>query len=202
TPPPPVLLTGPSNQVVVAGSAITLAVTVAGTGPFTYQWQFNGVNLPNDIISTVAGNGSGSFSGDGGLATNASLNAPATVALDAAGNLSLADFWNNRVRKVTPAGIITTVAGNGIGDFSGDGGAATNASLNAPYALAVAPSGSLCVADLSNHRIRKVTPDGIITTVAGSGTNGFAGDGGAATNAMLYDPEGLTFDRSGNLFIA
>ena len=102
-----------------------------GTGPFTYQWQFNGTNLPNNIITTVAGNGDSGYSGDGGAATNASLGYPVGVALDAAGNLYIADISNNRIRKVDTNGIITTVAGNGIAGYSGDGGAATNASLYA-----------------------------------------------------------------------
>ncbi len=128
----PTITTQPASQTVLAGANVTFSVAVAGTGPFTYQWQFNGTNLPNNIITTVAGNGAASYAGDGGAATNASLSYPRGVALDAAGNLYIADNANNRIRKVDTNGIITTVAGNGSYGYSGDGGAATNASLDLP----------------------------------------------------------------------
>src|SRR6266480_1408750 len=154
------------------------------------------------IITTVAGNGVLGFTGDGGAATKASLNSPASVALDASGNLYVADYANHRIRKVAAAtGIITTVAGNGINSFAGDGGAATNASLNYPASVALDASGNLYIADPNNNRIRKVAAaTGIITTVAGGGSS--LGDGGAATSASLYDPTALTLDASGNLYIA
>ena len=311
------ITTQPTNQTVMAGSTATLSVAVSGDGPFTYQWQFNGTNLPNGIINTVAGNGSGGYSGDGGAATNASLYYPEGVAFDSTGNLFIADFVNNRIRKGTTNGIITTVAGNGspgysgdgvpatnatvtpagcglwtpaatcslqigtttasarwtptassprwpamavpaipataarpsmpawltlktwpwmppaiyllrtrynnrirkvdtngfittvagkgpavYGGYSGDGGAATNANLNAPYSVAVDATGNLFIADMDNNRIRKVDTNGIITTVAGNGSADYSGDGGLATNACLDAPYGVAVDAFGNLFIA
>jgi len=195
----PTITNQPASQAVWAGGNVTFAVGVSGTGPFTYQWQFNTVNLPNGIITTVAGGGGG---GDGSAATNASLGSPDGVAVDAVGNLFIADIGNQRVRKVSTNGIITTVAGNGIGGYSGDGGPATNASLDYPDGVAVDASGNLFIADNLNSSIRKVSTNGIITTVAGNGTWGYSGDGGAATNANLHFPYGVAVDASGNLFIA
>ena len=165
---------------------------------------------PSGIISTVAGTGVAGFSGDEGMATMARLNFPAHVVLDQAGNLFITDAFNHRVRKVSPAGIITTVAGTGptgegVGGFSGDGGLATQARFNLPASIAVDATGNLFIADSVNNRIRKVSPEGIVTTVAGSGPTGgrgvSAGDGGLATEARLNNPDGLTLDRSGNLFV-
>lgn len=156
----------------------------------------------NGIITTVAGNGTNGFSGDGGPATNASLAAPTGLAVDANGNLFIADPYNGRIRKVDTKGTITTIAGTGIFGFSGDGGLATNADLRYPYGVAVDANGNLFIADLHNHRIRKVTSNGIITTVAGLGESAFSGDGGPAIKATLSTPYGVTVDVGGNLFIA
>ena len=175
----PTITTQPTNQTVVAGSNVTFTVAVSGTGPFTYQWQFNGTNLP-DNITTMAGGGSG---GDGGAATNASLVVPIGVALDTLGNLYVADGDNHRIRKVDGNGIITTVADNGIFGDSGDGGAATNATLPIPCGVALDSLGNLYIADHGgDDRVRKVDTNGIITTVAGGGNGG---DGGLATYAGL-----------------
>jgi uncharacterized protein (TIGR03437 family) len=154
------------------------------------------------IISTVAGNGLFGYSGDGGPAASALLNAPEGLAVDTAGNLYIADSGNQRIRKISPAGIISTVAGNGVAEFSGDGGQATAAALYSPKGVAVDAAGNLYIADQNNNRIRKVTPGGIITTVAGSGTRGFGGDGGPATSALLYWPTAVAVDLAGNLYIA
>src|SRR5439155_23906962 len=153
------------------------------------------------IITTVAGGGSSL--GDGGAATSASLYDPTALALDASGNLYIADQNNHRIRKVDAAtGIITTVAGNGSPAFGGDGGAATSASLNNPDGVAVDASGNVYVAEQSNHRIRRVAAaTGIITTVAGNGSPAFAGDGGPATSARLNYPDRVALDASGNLYI-
>ena len=196
----------PTDQVMTNGGPAVFSVTVSNAGPFIYQWQFNGVNLPtNGIITTRAGNGNNGYSGDGGAATSARLNQPQRVAVDSHGNLFIADTFNNRVRRVDTNNIITTIAGNGpsyIGSYSGDGGAATNANLNNPYGMAVDSSGNVFIADQGNNRIRKVDTNGIITTVAGNGTNGYSGDGGVATNAMLNLPAGVAIDTQGNLFIS
>ncbi|MBK9285680.1 MAG: T9SS type A sorting domain-containing protein [Sphingobacteriaceae bacterium] len=154
------------------------------------------------IISTVAGDGTQGFGGDGGPATNAQLNAPVSVAVDAAGNLYIADFSNYRIRKVTPAGIISTIAGNGTAGFSGDGSTAVSAQLDLPYGVAVDVAGNVYIADQNNHRVRKVNLSGIITTYVGTGVAGFSGDGGIATNAKLNFPYSLAFDLSDNLLIA
>jgi sugar lactone lactonase YvrE len=156
---------------------------------------------PGGVISTVAGGGTSGL-GDGGQATSAQLYNPTGVAVDTAGNLFIADKGNYRIRKVTTGGVISTVAGNGTAGFSGDGGPATSAQLNEPNGVAVDTAGNLFIADLSNQRIRKVTPAGIISTVAGNGTGGFSGDGGPATSAQFYSPDGAAVDTSGNMFIA
>lgn len=205
----PVIIQQPTNQVVVAGTSVGFSVAVSGTGPFTYQWQFNGNNLPA-IITTVAGNGNGGFFGDGRIATNTSLFLPLGVTVDAGGNMFIADSLNNRIRKVDSNGIITTVVGNGSEGFSGDGGAATNAQLylkndsdwnSSSGGVAVDAMGNLFIADLNNNRIRKVDTNGIITTVAGNGSRGlFSGDGGAATNSTVW-PHKIVADNHGNLFV-
>ncbi len=156
--------------------------------------------LSSGTITTVAGNGIAGFGGDGASATSAYLDTPTGVALDSAGNLYIADSHNHRIRKVT-AGIISTIAGNGIAAYSGDNGSALSASLNLPTAVAVDASGNLYIADTSNHRIRKIVVS-TISTVAGTGEQFFAGDGGAATLASLDTPTGVAVDTSGNIYIA
>ncbi len=162
------------------------------------------VNAATGIVTTVAGTGVAGYSGDGGAATSAQLNGPEVVALDSAGNLYIAEYYNNRIRKVAAAtGIITTVAGNGTQNYSGDGGAATSAALWSPTGVAVDSANNLYIADFGNHRIRKVAAaTGIITTVAGNGTLGYSGDSGPATSAELADPTQVVLDSVGNLIIA
>ena len=140
------------------------------------------------VLKVVAGNGTQDFSGDGGAALSASLNQPTGVAVDATGNIFIADEGNNLIRKVTPSGIISTVAGGG---FDGDGGPATSAILNQPVSVAVDATGNIFIADNLNSSIRKVTPSGIISTLAGNGSYVFSGDGGPATNASLNLPSGV-----------
>lgn len=204
----PVITNQPANQTVLLGGNATFSVLATGTGPFTYQWQLNGTNLPNNIITTVAGNGIYDFYGDGGPAINAALFNPSGVAVDAAGNLFIADNGNERIyrgsviREVSTNGIITTVAGNGTNSYSGDGGAATNANLHLPTYVTLDIHGNLFIADQINNRVRKVDTNGIITTVAGNGSKIYSADGFAATNASLYNPDGVVVDVSGNVFVA
>jgi hypothetical protein len=159
-----------------------------------------GRDLPNATISTIAGNGTFGDSSNGSPATNANVNRPSGVAVDGSGDLFLVD-GHNVIREVSPTGIITTIAGDGLPEFGGDGGQATNAELAGPVGVAVDGNGDVFIADTSNNRIREVNPSGIITTVAGGGNNGL-GDGGPATNAQLGTPTGLAVDGSGDLFIA
>ncbi len=158
--------------------------------------------ITSGTIITIAGNGNHGFSGDCGPATSATLNDVIGLAVDPLGNLYVADNVNQRIRKVSPAGIITTVAGNGVADSLGDGGRATNASLNNPHDVAVDAAGNLYIAEYHGHRIRKVNTAGIISTFAGNGTPGFSGDDGPATRASLNSPPGVAVDMAGNLYIA
>jgi sugar lactone lactonase YvrE len=162
------------------------------------------VDAATGVITTVAGNGTYGFAGDGGPATSASLGYPTGVAVDAAGHVYIADRDNQRIRRVDAGtGIITTVAGTGAETYSGDGGPAADAALFRPTDVAVDADGNLFIADTYNNRIRKVdAATGIITTVAGAGTYGFAGDGGPATAATFRNPVALAVDAAGNLFIA
>ena len=153
-------------------------------------------------ITTIAGSGKQGFSGDGGPAVAAQLRSAYEVAVDRQGNVYIADYDNYRVRRVSPGGTITTFAGTGTGGFSGDGGAATSARLNAPIAIAVDGQGNVYIADFNNARVRKVNPTGTITTFAGTGVPGFSGDGGPATSARLYAPHGVAVDGQGNVYIA
>ena len=157
---------------------------------------------PNGKITTVAGTGSPGFSGDGGPATAAQLNYPHGVKADAFGNLYIADTNNQRVRKMDPNGIITTVAGSGTPGFSGDGTPATSAQLNSPYDVATDTPGNLYIADQGNYRIRRVGQDGRIATLAGTGSCCYSGDGGPAASAQLNTPFAVAADNSGNVYIA
>ena len=162
------------------------------------------VDAASGVITTVAGNGERGFSGDGGPATRARVNQPFGIAVDGSGNLYIADKLNQRVRWVdVDSGVIATVAGNGLEDFSGDGGPATDAQLNTPTGVAVDGAGNLLIADTLNHRVRPVDArTGVITTVVGNGTEDFSGDRGPATSASLRFPVGVAVDGSGNLYIA
>jgi len=154
------------------------------------------------VIETVAGTGDRGFSGDGGDAIAARLNEPSGVAVDGAGNIYIADNDNNRIRRVDREGKITTVAGTGKSGFSGDSGPATEAELNNPYGVWVSASGEVYIADQRNHRVRKVSQDGVIETIAGNGVSGYSGDGGPATEASLSYPDDMVLNSEGELFIA
>ncbi len=157
--------------------------------------------VTGSTISTIAGNGVLSYSGDGGPGTSAQLNTPLNVAVDSSGNFYFSDTANNVVRKVSASGAISTIAGTGTAGYSGDGGSPTAAQLNRPRGIAVDTSGNIYIADSQNARVRKIS-GGSISTVAGSGTAGYGGDGGAATAAQLYVPIGVAVDAGGNLYIA
>jgi large repetitive protein len=163
------------------------------------------VNLTTGSIVTVAGNGSPGYAGDGGAATGATLNSPAGIAVDAAGDLYIADTDNDAVREVVAAtGQIATIAGDGTGvpGFSGDGSLAIHAKLNAPFSVALDYAGNLYIADSGNNRVREVNTAGNISTYAGNGTPAYLGDSGAATSAELYSPLGVACDPAGNVYIA
>ena len=157
---------------------------------------------PTGRITTAAGTGTPGFSGDDNSATAAQLSLPSGVAGTADGGYLIADQGNQRVRRVSPGGTITTVAGTGMPGFSGDDGAATTAQLNNPVGVAAAADGSFLIADRDNHRVRRVSPAGTITTVAGSGSPGFSGDDGAATAAQLDQPAGVAAAADGGFLIA
>jgi streptogramin lyase len=162
------------------------------------------------VINRIAGTGKAGL-GKGAQATHSALDHPETVAVDAQGDVYIADTLNNRVVKVTPKGKISTVAGNGTAGYSGDGGRAASAKLSEPTGVALDAKGDLYIADASNNVIRRVdAKTGVITTVAGDfaadqasdGLGGFSGDGGPATSARLNDPQGIAVDGAGDLFIA
>jgi sugar lactone lactonase YvrE len=155
----------------------------------------------DNVIMRFAGTGKPGFSGDDGPATEAQLNGPNDIAIDASGNIYIADSGNHRVRVVDGAGKIATVAGREKG-YSGDGGPASSAELNAPSALCFDAHGSLFICDFGNHAVRKIAPDGIISTVAGTGKPGFARDGGPAIEAQLFQPCGVAADKLGQVYVA
>ncbi|MBL7690540.1 MAG: T9SS type A sorting domain-containing protein [Flavipsychrobacter sp.] len=161
---------------------------------------------PAGIISTVAGTGSPGSSGDGGPATNAKFRQINSLCTDNFGNIFVADQDECRIRKIdATTGIITTVAGTGVGGYSGDGGPATNAQVYGPTDVCIDKYGNLFIADMNNVRVRKVATNGIITTVVGNGSNSpayYGGDGGRADTTAIHAPTGLCFDDTGNLYIS
>jgi len=158
--------------------------------------------LANGNIATVAGNGVPGFSGDNGPASAAQLSAVAGVAVDSSGNVYVSDAGNQRIRKISSAGTITTVAGNGTAGFSGDGGPAISAQLHNPSGVTVDMAGNLYIADTSNNRVREVSTTGVITTIAGNGISAYTGDGGSGVDAALSLPAGLALGKAGILYVA
>jgi trimeric autotransporter adhesin len=160
------------------------------------------LKISNGTLTQVAGDGSRGSEGDGGPAISAQLLGPQGLATDSAGNIYIADTGNDKIRKITAeTGIITTVAGTGARGFFGDNGQAVSAELKDPQDVAVDSSGNIYIADSGNYSIRKVSSNGIITTIAGTGKFGFSGDGGPATNAELFFPAGVAVDTSGRVYI-
>lgn len=163
-------------------------------------------DIPVGVITTIAGNGRPGFGGDNGLATNAQLASPLATTIDQKGNIYIADSENNRIRKVdAQSKVITTIAGTGEDDFAGDGGPATQAALSFPTGIAIDKSNNIFIVDAGNNRIRKINSSGVISTVAGNGDNGFAGDGGPAINASVdfgFSFGNIAFDQQSNLYIA
>jgi uncharacterized protein (TIGR03437 family) len=157
---------------------------------------------PGGVLQTAAGNGSKGSAGDEGMARLAQLNAPSACVTDSTGNLFIADTGNHAIRKVTTAGIISTVAGTFAEGSTGDEGPATSARLSLPRGVAVDDMGDVYIGDTGNHRIRLVTPDGVIHNIAGTGGAGFAGDLGPATQALLSGPQGVFLDGAGDLYFA
>jgi sugar lactone lactonase YvrE len=197
---------GDSGQATDAHMSAPHGVAVDTTGHLfiadTNNNRIREVNLSSGQITTFAGNGTQGYQGDSGLASSAELNMPQGVALDGTGDLFIADTFNCVVRQVVVSSTqISTVAGSGSSGFSGDGGSAVSAALNFPYAVAADSSGHVFVADFFNNRIREVS-GGNISTIAGNGTYGFAGDNNTATNATLNYPSGIAADAAGHVFIA
>ena len=154
------------------------------------------------VITTIAGNGTRGYCGDGVPATESCFYEPWGLDVDSEGNVYVADRYNNRIRMIDRNGIITTVAGTGVAGFSGDGGPATQATFNKTTSVVVNPEGGFYFTDHYGHRIRKVDANGIITTYAGSGVGGYCGDGGPAISACLHYPDGMALDNQGNLYFA
>ncbi len=204
---PPCCLLGEGGPAISAGlgNLQNVALDKAGNLYFAEQLE-NRVRKvdTNGTITTVAGSktGDAGYSGDGGAATSALLWSPYRVAVDSAGALYIADEFNSVIRKVTPAGIVGTVAGNGNPSYSGDGGPAIKASLRYPRGIAVDSAGNLYIADSGNHRIRMVKTDGTIATIAGTGDDSIFGDGGPATSAGFDVPWGITVDSRGVVYVA
>jgi trimeric autotransporter adhesin len=156
----------------------------------------------DSLISTFAGNGYPGYSGDGSAAASAQLNAPSSLAIDVYGDVYIADYLNNAIRKVDTSGNISTFAGTGLGGYYGDGGLAVAAGLHFPAGVAVYGFGTVYIADEGNNVVRMVDTSGNISTFAGTATNGYRGDGGNANAAELSAPRGVAVDALSRLFIA
>ena len=196
---------GDSGQGAVAQINNPFFIALDGSGNLFIADQFNNRirKLATDgTITTVAGTGTGSYSGDGAAATSAAIHDPCGIVVDSSGNIYFSDTYNAVVRKITTSGTISTYAGTGALGATGDGAAATLASFDHPIGLALSSTGRLYIADTANSKIRMVASDGTISTVAGTGVVGSVGDGGPAINALLNRPQGIAFDAAGNLYIA
>jgi len=195
---------GPARQAEL-NSPCGVDVAAAGAPVYLADTYNHAIRVldADGMIHTLAGTGEPGYSGDGGPAAEAQLNEPYRVRYDeASGNLYVCDTFNHAVRRISSDGIITSVAGTGVEGYSGDGGPGSQAQLAYPYDARVGPDGAVYIADSANHRIRRVTPDGIITTVAGTGERGKSGDLGPALQATFNNPSAVAFDDKGNLWIA
>lgn len=160
------------------------------------------VRTAHSEMVTIAGTGTGGFSGDGGPAAQAQLNRPTAVFADTLNNIYIADGNNACIRKIDPSGIITTIAGTGTEGFAGDNGPATQAQFNRPHGVTLDSQSNIYISDTRNNRIRKIDPSGIVTTIAGTGIAGAGGDGGLATQAQINRPHGVAIDTHHNIYIA
>jgi hypothetical protein len=197
-------LTGDGGPAISATLANPTAAAVVGTETIYIADSGNNAirRVSGGTITTVAGTGQAGFSNDGKAGPTAQLRYPEGLILGEAGSVYIADSGNNRIRKLAADGILTTVAGDGTQGFGGDGGPATKAQLSRPIGMALAPDGSLFFADGGNRRIRVIAPDGTIHTVAGTGANGYAGDGGPALQAAFGLPAWIAQDAKGDLYIS
>jgi sugar lactone lactonase YvrE len=182
-----------------------VAIDPGGSGLFiadSANHRIRRVDLASGIITTVAGGGTAGWGGDGGPAVAALLEDPKAVWVASSGDIYIADSGNERIRRVDRSGTISTIAGTGVAGFAGDDGPAVAAQFDGPRSLAGDGAGNLYVADDNNHRLRRIDPSGVVTTVAGTGTAAFAGDGGPARSAQLNHPRGVAVDGRGNVFVA
>ena len=195
------LQTGDGTLATVAWTNTPHDVAVDAAGNIyiadTFNHRIRKVDIGTGLISTIGGTGVQGYGGDGGAATAALLNTPSGIAVDSAGNVIFSDTVNHRIRKITPGGTISTIAGTGAGGFAGDDGPATDAKVKSPHGIAIDDSDNIYIADTENSRIRKFTDGGTITTVAGAGQAGYDGDGGSATVAKINKPKGLWVVDSG-----
>ncbi len=196
---------GNGGPVTAAHLMSPLGITTDAAGNI-YICDLNAHNIrkinASGIISQLAGiTGTPGYSGDGGPATNALINKPFGIAIDPSGNLFFCDGGSNCVREITPAGIITTIAGTGIAGFSGDGGPASNCKLNDPTGVYIDRSGNILITDCLNNRIRRINKNGIINTITGTGPGAYFGDGGLCINAELFNPTNVVTDSSNNIYI-
>jgi sugar lactone lactonase YvrE len=198
-----VRLAGPTGVAVDSAGVIYFAEGSIGSGSGldVGDYRIWKVTTTDNVLFNAAGNGIASYSGDGGLASRAQVNTPANIVVDAAGNVYFADSQNNRIRRISPAGMIDTVAGTGVRGFSGDGGPATAATLNGPMGVSIGPAGALYIADSGNNRIRIIL-GGTIATIVGNGNAGLFGDGGPALKAALHAPQSMVVDSNYNMYIA
>ncbi|MES2703127.1 MAG: FG-GAP-like repeat-containing protein [Bacteroidota bacterium] len=195
---------GDAGPATAAGISVPQGIVFDGPGNLYFaDWgnhRIRKIDLAGNI-TTIAGNGASTYSGDGGPATAASFNFPTGLAIDTVGNLYFTDPGHHVVRKINTSGIISTIAGTGVAGYSGDGGPATAAQLNTAYYLVIDNSGNLIIADNLNNRVRKINASGIITTIAGTGASSFSGDGGPAISATFSKPSGVGIDAIGNIYV-